>query len=89
MKNLILILTFTLLTGVAVMLSFDLDTGFTIKAANPISDPDPVPDPKPGKTMRAFASAKELKDYFAALAEKQRKRSEELNKSANTEPPFS
>ena len=44
--------------------------------------PDPETGPelsaasKPGKTMTAFASAQELKDYFKQLAEKQKRRAE-------------
>ena len=44
--------------------------------------PEPAPGPeltvasKPGKTMTAFASAQELKDYFKQLAEKQRGRAD-------------
>ena len=81
MKNLILVFTFAALAVGATVLTLDLEPGFATQAANTAAEPVAV---KPGKTMAPFASAKELKDHLAALAEKQRKRYERLNKSAGT-----
>ncbi len=81
MKNLILVATFAVLAVGAAVLTFDLEPGFSTQAANTVTEPATG---KPGKTMTACASAKELKDYLASLAEKQRKRYEQLNKSAGT-----
>src|SRR5688572_3630451 len=69
MKNLILIFAFAALATGAALLTFDLEPGFSTRAANTTTEPAAAD--KPGKTMRPFASAKELKDYFASLAEKQ------------------
>jgi hypothetical protein len=52
-------------------------------APDPATDPQLPVTPKPGKTMTAFASAQELKDYFKQLAEKQKRRTGRLE-SAKT-----
>ena len=75
MKNLILVATFAALAVGAAVLTFDLDPGFSTQAANTVTEPIAI---KPGKTMKAFASANELKNYLASIAEKQRKRYETM-----------
>ena len=60
---------------------------FSYAATNlPVPVP-PVPEPiealtKPAKTMRAFRSAEELKDFFKALAEKQNRGRRDMQKGA-------
>ncbi|HUR98704.1 MAG TPA: beta-propeller domain-containing protein [Pyrinomonadaceae bacterium] len=54
-------------------------------ATDPELGPLPASAPKPGKTMTAFLSAAELKDYFKQLAEKQKRRADrrEMAKSVS------
>ena len=59
-----------LLVGIAVFVFSGSRFGSPTRAAN--SDPENVSEPKPRKTMQAFRSELELKDYLHALFERQK-----------------
>ena len=60
-----------LVAVVSALVLFGSDLGTPVNGVDPISEL--LTSSKPEKTMRAFGSEKELKDYFKALAEKQKR----------------
>ena len=81
MKNLIFVSVFAVLAAVGGLLTLDREAGFSTQAANTETATEA---PKPGKTLRPFGSAQDLKDHLAALAEKQRKRYERMRAASGT-----
>src|SRR4029077_20952320 len=67
MKNQTLVLLAVVMTLTALAFSYDTlrPKAYAIEPAAEVSSPD-----KPRKTMRAFSSEKELKDYFGQLAQR-------------------
>src|SRR4051812_37077701 len=79
-KVMILVVTAAIATGIFVF-SY---VRFTAASALPEAAPDPSASVKPPRTMRAFRSEQDLKNYFTELAAKQ-VRSRELNKKAEAQ----
>ena len=80
MKKTLLILVFSFVVTAAVIVFSSGKFNGTITTAN--TNPELAGEMKPRKTMRAFRSSQELKDYFRDAAEKQRRDNERRRESA-------
>ena len=79
MKRSVFVAALMLVAVASALVLFGSELGTPINGVDPISEL--LASSKPGKTMRAFGSEKELKDYFNELAEKRKRESQRRNES--------
>jgi hypothetical protein len=79
MKRSVFVAAVMLVAVISALVLFGSDLGRPINGVDPIREL--WASSKPGRTMRAFGSEKELKDYFKELAEKQKRESQRRNES--------